>query len=118
MEDVKSGKGLWKYDISYAEAIKKVQGKKARQQTEIENTSLTALVEQAKYKETAALEDNIILFVSYVINCTDQVKHKTEKIKIIAKGAERFLGIKNLTWEHINKRLEAEGKPGSQAEGT
>lgn len=58
----------------------------------------------------------MILFIAYVINCTDQVKHKTEKIKIIVKGAERFFGIKGISWEHINKRLGGEGKAESSGE--
>lgn len=52
-----------------------------------------------------------MLFIAYVINCADQVKHKTEKIKMIVKGAERCFGMKGLSWEHIHKKL---GEMGSQ----
>lgn len=58
------------------------------------------------------------MFIAYVITCTDQVKHKTEKIRIIVKGAEKFWGIKDVSWEHINKRLEADGKPGGPSDRT
>lgn len=51
--------------------------------------------------------------MAYVINCTDEAIHKTEKIKIIVKGAERFLGLKDVSSENNNKKLEADGKPGS-----
>lgn len=37
--------------------------------------------------------------MAYIINCTDQVKHKTEKTKIIVKGAETYLGMKDIPWE-------------------
>lgn len=43
-----------------------------------------------------------------VINCADQVQHKTEKIKIIVKGAEKFLEMKDLSREQISRRLEEE----------
>lgn len=60
--------------------------------------------------------DKQILFIAYVINCTAQVKHKTEKIKIIVKGAEKVLTVKDLSWEQINKKLESDGKPGTSGE--
>jgi len=49
--------------------------------------------------------------MAYVLNCTDQVKHKT-KNKIIVKGAETFLGLKGASWDYINKRLGEDEKPG------
>ena len=62
--------------------------------------------------------DKLILFVAYVINCADHVKHKTEKIKIIVEGAEKFLDMKDLSWEQINRRLEEVGKPGVHGDKT
>lgn len=55
--------------------------------------------------------DKLILFIAFVINCTDQVKHKTDKIKIIVKGAEKFLGMRNISWEQIKEKFETDGKP-------
>ena len=37
-----------------------------------------------------------LLIYSYVIKCSDQVKHETEKMYIIVKGAEKFLGLKDV----------------------
>lgn len=48
--------------------------------------------------------------MAYIINCIDQVKHKTEKIKTIVKGAEKYLGMKETSWEDINRKLEGEKK--------
>lgn len=62
--------------------------------------------------------EKLILFIVYVINCSDQVKHKTEKIKIIVKGAERFFGIKDISWENINIRLGGEGRAEGSGERT
>lgn len=36
------------------------------------------------------------LFVTYVINCSDQDKHKPEKIKITVKSAEKVLKMEDL----------------------
>ncbi len=62
--------------------------------------------------------DELILFIAYVINCTDQVRHKTEKIKIIVKGVEKLLGINNISCENTNKRLEVDGKSGGDGDKT
>ncbi len=56
------------------------------------------------------------MFMAYVIKCTNQVKQKTEKIKIIVKGAEKFLNMKEISWEQVNKRLEDDGRSGVSAE--
>lgn len=61
--------------------------------------------------------EKLILFIVYVINCSDQVKHKTEKIKIIVKGAERFFGIKDISWENKKKHLEGKGERKDQGRG-
>lgn len=94
--------------ISYAEAVRKVQeqnpggsgdqtGDSGRQQNVDESNKLSM--------------DNLIVFLAYVINCADQAKHKTDKIKIIVKGAEKYLGV-NISWEQVNKRLEDEKRVG------
>ncbi len=52
----------------------------------------------------------LMLFNSFVIYCANPVR--TEKIRIIAKGANKFRGLKHVSSKHIKKRLEADGKPG------
>lgn len=107
-------------NISYAEAVKAVQGQKTKEETAtISQTVRSEGGQREQANKKAELEvDKLILFVAYVINCTDQVKHKTEKIKIIVKGAEKFLGMKDLSWEQINRRLEEVWKTGGQGEKT
>ncbi len=75
-------------------------------------------VGQAVESNPTLTVDGLILFIAYVINCTDQVRHKTEKIQIIVKGAEKFLGINNISWENTNKRLEVDGKSGGDGDKT
>lgn len=40
-----------------------------------------------------------------VINCSAQTEKRTEKIKIIVKAAEKYLGIKGLVWEEVEEIL-------------
>ena len=99
-------------NISYAEAVKKVQGQRGRGDTEKVNI-VSRTEEEHTEKTNIALEvDKLILFMAYVINCTEQVKHKTDKIKIIVRGAEKFLGMRDISWEQIAKSLETDGRMG------
>lgn len=53
---------------------------------------------------------NFVLFIAEVINCTAQTDKRTEKIQIIVKAAERFLGVKELTWEKVRDGLTLESQ--------
>lgn len=94
-------------NTSYAEAIKRawkpkdVSGK----------VEMRPIPEQRQTGTDRVLTvEKLMLFIAHVINCTEQVKPKTEKIKIIVKGAEEFFGIKDMSWEHINKKLGQKGR--------
>lgn len=52
-----------------------------------------------------------VLFMVEVINCSGQTDKKTEKIKIIVKAAEKYLGIKGLSWQTVEGNLS--GRPTS-----
>lgn len=58
-------------NISYAEAVKRVQGR-----TEATRAYQGSAVETGHRQEggTALTADKLILYIAYVINCTDQVK--------------------------------------------
>lgn len=89
-------------NISYAEAVKKVQQQKRKNEADRMNQTQGSESDQTD-KTSALTADKLILFIAYIINCSGQVKHKTQKIKIIAKGAEKFWGIKDVSWEQIHK---------------
>ena len=88
---------------------KQTKSIKVQDQQEVKEGNLTSKTELGM--------DTLILFVASVINCADQVKHKTKRIKIIVIGAEKFLDMKDLSWEQINRRLEEDGKPCSDSWG-
>lgn len=45
-----------------------------------------------------------------VVNCTSQAKHRSEKTAIVVKSANRYLGIKDITWESIYEELQNRDK--------
>lgn len=68
-----------------------VQGESAKEgKGEFQQFS-TADQRQTEETHPAIRVEKMILFIACAINRTDQAKHKTEKIKIIVKGAETFL---------------------------
>lgn len=72
--------------------------------------------EEGQIEETKAelSIDKLTLFRTYIINCTDHVKHNAQKIKMIVKGAEKFLSMTGVSWEQINKNID--GKPGASSD--
>lgn len=50
--------------------------------------------------------DRLVLFLAYVINCSEQVKTKTKKIKVIVKAAAKFLNMTGLSWEKVEADLK------------
>ncbi|XP_049416274.1 uncharacterized protein LOC125878859 [Epinephelus fuscoguttatus] len=91
--------------VTYAEAIKIVS--KEKRVEEMEEAKQSSVLNQ----QTGLSTEKLVLFLAYVINCSDQAKTKTEKIKIIVKAAAKFLNMKELSWEKIQADL-------SQGEGT
>lgn len=104
-------------NISYAEAVKSVKEQEKRVVEQMGSQTIQQSKTLPEDKVTYSVE-NLVLFIAYVINCTDQAKNKTEKIKIIVKGAEKFLGFNEGTWEEINKKLEVDKKSGTANESS
>lgn len=51
-----------------------------------------------------------LCFIAEVINCTSQAKQRSEKTAIVVKSANRYLGIKDITWESIYEELQNRDK--------
>lgn len=94
--------------MSYAEAIK-IIGHKDNLQTQ--NTKVNAPTIHSY--QTGLITDKLVLFLAYVINCSEQARTKTEKIKIIVKAAAKFLNMKDLSWEKMHADL-SQGEPSSE----
>lgn len=53
-------------------------------------------------------KNEFVLFMAEVINCSAQTNRKTEKIKIIVRAAEKYLGLEGLSWETVEEMLAGE----------
>lgn len=68
-------------------------------------------------KENVINPEKLLLFIAYVVNCSDDLKSKTDKIKMIVKAAYKFLNIGNVSWERIQDALaQGEMNEPSQAQ--
>lgn len=95
--------------VSFAEAARKIP---AQSTVQVNKTAAVEACSSAcqgcsKIKEDTLLmrKDDFVLFMVEIINCTAQVERKTEKIKIIVKAAQKYLGFKNTSWELVEERL-------------
>lgn len=102
------------HNISYAEAVKKVQGHAGGQ--EIKGKMMMAQTSNQGGQVFSVQQ--LILFMSYVVNCSSQAKSKTERIRIVVKGAEKFFGLRGVSWESISKKLEEDGVAGETSNQT
>lgn len=102
VQNVRADKGL-----SYAEALKRVE-------QETKTKEKVELAPQVRNKCQIEKEKNVlevekvsfIAFIAEVINCSAQTDSRTERIKIIAKVAEKYLEIEGISVEMINERLK------------
>lgn len=101
--------------ITYAEAAKKVTRKEMKR-VSAETTHVEACKGCHEIKEDMLIvgKNEFLLFIVDIINCSAQTDRKTEKSKIIVKSAEKYLGMKELHWEEVEKILNG-GPPNSQA---
>lgn len=95
--------------MSYAEAVKEVKSAGVSQRAKLEKKTID------KDQNTVTLE-KLIPFLAYIINCSEQARTKTEKIKIIVKAAVRFFNVTDLSWERIQDELrQGEGSGENEA---
>lgn len=113
--------------VTYAEAIKQVKGKKEAEVTAGVGPGISGQNQQwysqeirqtrkeVKSKYIAVDNVKFIAFIAEVINCSAQTTSKTEKIKIIIKAAQKYIGVGEITIDSINDLLLAEvGREESQ----
>lgn len=102
-------------NISYAEAVEKVQGQKVRAET----VSSTSGNSKSKTDGTDKFRSHSGKdHVAYCLcdNGADQVQQDRKNKFIFAKGAEKIFEVKAVTWEHVNETFGGDGKPGTPGE--
>ena len=71
-------------------------------------TSGRSEIHEVKKDTLIVGKNEFILFMVEVMNCSSQTNKKNrDKIKIIVKAAEKYLGIKKLSWETVEGKLSA-----------
>ena len=90
-----------KKGISYAEAVRKVEGTNEERKTE-----------QKKQDERRNDNNNICMdktrflaFIAMVINCAVEISRKTERITMVLEAARRFLNVVDVTGEDLDAVL-------------
>lgn len=89
-------------NLSYADAVKEVDREKGQRE------KLEAVRKQPG--DVNLSSERLVLFISYVINCTEGLKSKTEKIRVIVKAAGKFLNL-DVTQDKISHALYLSESP-------
>ena len=103
--------------VTYAEAVRKVGVQSNGSNDKMAGRHEIRACEGCREikEDTLIVEKRqFILFMVEAINCTAQTDKKTEKIKIIVKAAEKYLGVEAIGWEEVEDELKG-GSPSSQA---
>lgn len=94
-----------KEKISYAEAVKINRQEKQSKEYGFNKGQMTANMEQEGKTNKWEERKKLVTFIAGVINATDEVKSKTERIQIIVKAAAYHLGMRDLKWEEVRDSL-------------
>lgn len=104
-------------NLSYADAVKAVQKESRAGSQKAPHSQGTPTASGVGSNEEAMNPEKLILFIAYVVNCSNDIRSKKDKIKMIVKAAHKFLNIGNLSWEKIQAALISETSEQSQPLG-
>ena len=106
---------MQKKGLSYAEAVKRVEGReeRTRRQAEVEQPR-----EEAE-RHTSIFMDRkrFLAFIAMVINCAVEIEGKSERIKMVLDAARRFLDVVDVSGEDLDNTLR-EGFTSTQTSGS
>lgn len=101
-------------NLSYADAVKAVQKESRAGGQKAPHMQGSPTASGVGSKEEAINPEKRILFIAYVVNCSNDIRSKKDKTKMIIKAAQKFLNIGNLSWEKIQAALVIETSEQSQ----
>lgn len=107
--------------MSYAEATKAVSGSiQVTKQNVVKNKDAEQCKRCDKLKEETLLvsKNDFVLFMADIINCSAQSGSRNERIKIIVKSAEKYLGVKGLSCEDVKNILNEDAQPSQTCTGS
>ena len=99
--------------ISYAEALRRVEGNNEMTETQEEPKKQENGTERGIYLD----RKRFLAFIAMVINCAVEIKGKSERIKMILDAARRFLDVEDVSGEDLDNVLR-EGFSTAQADGS
>lgn len=93
-------------NISYVEAVKRMEQEKKNQSEE----SIKRVTREDHQEKKGKWEEKkkIMTFIAGVINATAEVRSKTERIQIIVKAAIHHLDMTGLKWEEVRDELSVQ----------
>ena len=100
--------------MSYAEALKRVEGHKEKQAVE---TREQEEMESGHRKNICMEKTHFLAFIAMVINCAVEIQRKSERIKMVLAAAKRFLNVMDVTGEDLDSLLREEYTEGAQTQG-
>ena len=99
--------------VSYAEAAKAVSGSiQVTKQNDTKNKGVGNCKRCDKLKEETLLvsKNDFVLFMADIINCSAQSGSQNERIKIIVRSAEKYLGVRGLSCEDVKDILNEDAQ--------
>jgi len=96
--------------ISYSEAVKLVPRVNVipQQNEGIGNDMTNEDDGKTREDNLVVSKHDFVIFMVEIINCSAQTKSRTERIKIIVKAAEKYLGLKGMVWETVRDNLNTD----------
>ncbi len=96
--------------ISYSEAVKMVPRVNVipKQNEGIGNDTINEEDGEISKDNLVVSKHDFVIFMVEIINCSAQTTSRTERIKIIVKAAEKYLGIKGMDWETVRDNLSTD----------
>ena len=102
IKEVKVNRVRTEKKMSYAEALKRVEGHKEKRVDEKRET------EEKGNGNICMEKTRFLAFISMVINCAVEIQRKSERIKMVLAAAKRFLNVLDVTGEDLDSLLREE----------
>ena len=95
-----------KRGMSYAAALKKVEGSSREEVQQLE---------KEEHGDNISIDKRgFLAFIAMVINCAVDIQTKSERIKMVLDAARRFLRVEDVTGEDLDNKLREGFAPQTQ----
>ena len=105
IKEVKVNRMRTERRVSYAEAVKRVEGQKESGVDEKREPEERGNVHGSNI---CMEKTRFLAFIAMVINCAVEIQRKSERIKMVLAAAKRFLNVVDVTGEDLDSVLREE----------